>query len=153
MLIIEHEGSERFIQFAQRYEVLGVDEILFGFPDAPWSRQYFDVVTAWLTSKEMPFVIRETGEETTRRFAEVVVRGDAASVTGEVLTLATAASEAMGLDKDALFTVHLEGYNDHARWAWENRELLESQMAVGGIRARIAPISLRSLEGRRSRQG
>ena len=149
VLRVEHEGSGRFIQFVQRSDTLGIDDILFGFPDAPWSRPFFDDMRRRLGANGIEFVIRETGRADTRRFLEVPISGNDESVTLAATDLIGIAMDALDLPEGAVFEVHVDGAPDHAKWAWRTRDHLESLKAQGGLRGRAASWSLSQLKGRK----
>jgi hypothetical protein len=149
VMIVQHESSERFVQFAQRSEVLGVNHLVFGFPDAPWSRRYFEPVAEHLDRNGIQYRIVETGEEPTRRFIKVDIEGSSDTARDRATDVARVAANAMGLPAEAKFTVHVDGTSDHARWAWDNRDHLESLRSQGGFQGRVAAASLLTMNGRR----
>ncbi len=107
LMFIEHAGSVRFVQFAIRNNSHII--LHFGFPDAPWSREYFAPVMKQLQTLKIDYNVT-TCEGPTRRFLEVYLSLDdqakAASVGAQI---ARVAFEAMGLTESARFKIHYEG--------------------------------------------
>lgn len=133
VLIIEHEGSERFIQFAQRSAVIGSEHLLFGFPDAPWSREYFDRVVSRIRDQFGRCRIRETGEAQVPRFAEVDLWGDRDAVVREATALIDLTLEVLGLGPDDRFTAWVSGLEDPDRRTRERQEAFEQLAEKDGF--------------------
>ena len=148
VLIIQHEGSERFLQFVQRSESLETSRLLFGFPDAPWSRRSFAAVVSALAQAGFECQITETDNPITLRFAELIVEEPCDAGSLIAAKVARVAATAMGLDETARFTIHLEGGTDIDRWAWENQAGLERQLAAGGFPGRLAAKRLAAVNRR-----
>jgi hypothetical protein len=108
-MFIEHEGSDRFVQFA-KYQLDNSRTILhFGFPDAPWSRQYFDTIVKMLQTLNISHKIT-TGGAQIHRFAEVdLVLDDLDNTVTIGARIAQAAFEVMGLTENARFKIHYRG--------------------------------------------
>jgi hypothetical protein len=108
-MFIEHEGSDRFVQFA-KYQLDNSRTILhFGFPDAPWSRQYFDAIVKVLEKLDVGHKIT-TGEAQIHRFVEVDLALDDIENTVSIgARIAKAAFEVMGLSENARFKIHYRG--------------------------------------------
>ena len=70
-LIVSVSKTEKFVQFAKY--VVGPNKVglRMDFPDAPWSREYFDDVREFLSSTGQTFEIEETGRDDTRRFLTI----------------------------------------------------------------------------------
>lgn len=102
VLIIEHEPTRRFVQFAKYGNTPDESYITLGFPDAPWSRGFYSVVDAEL--RRAGFIVNEsrgTGE-VVPRFLDVVnfAGPDHASEAARIVLAA------MGLDRDVPLTMH-----------------------------------------------
>ena len=148
VLVIGHEGSDRFIQLAQRSAVVGTEHLLYGFPDAPWSRAFFPRLIAGLAAEGWEYRVRETGAGVVTRFAEVDLMGHRDVVFPEAMRLIRVTSQILNLGDDAQFTVSLSGSIDHARYAWDNKADLERQAEKPGVAGWAARHCLRPLEGR-----
>jgi hypothetical protein len=106
-MFIEHAGSVRFVQFAIRNNSHII--LHFGFPDAPWSREYFAPVMKQLQTLKINYNIT-TCEGPTRRFLEVYLSLDDQAKTASVgAQIARVAFEVMGLTESARFKIHYEG--------------------------------------------
>jgi hypothetical protein len=115
VLVIQHEGSPRFVQFVlscsnPREACLG-----FGFPDAPWSRPYFEPVRNALT--DLGYMIHEspTGDLSVSRFLELEIPGPLEAWQTAGSQVAAAAFQAMGVPSTDTFVAHLEGEIDSDR--------------------------------------
>lgn len=106
VLVIEHEGSDRFTQFARYSEPSGEVVLSFGFPDAGWSSGYFEELKRVFSQHGIDYTIAETGDAATPRFMEVECRGD---VVESGARLARLAFEVMGAGKNARFCGYLKG--------------------------------------------
>jgi len=109
LMFIEHEDSDRFVQFA-KYQLDNSRTILhFGFPDAPWSRQYFDTIVNMLQTLDISHKIT-TGEAQIQRFVEVdLVLDDLENTVSIGARIAQATFEVMGLTENARFKIHYRG--------------------------------------------
>ncbi len=109
LLFIEHENSDRFIQFA-KYETKKIGTILhFGFPDAPWSREYFKRMVIELQDAGMDYSIQSTGEESVRRFIDVDIEATKInSIEKRGAKLAQIAFRAMGLGQNEKYRVRYD---------------------------------------------
>jgi hypothetical protein len=68
LLFFEHEGSNRFLQFAKYIESPSRRNLHFGFPLAPWSVDYYAALKDRLTAEGFRCVEREAGEGMVERF-------------------------------------------------------------------------------------
>ncbi len=67
VIILTDKASKRFVQFAKRGEDPKEATFLFGFPDAPWSREIFqDVQEAFRREDIKCSVVPADGEQTKR---------------------------------------------------------------------------------------
>jgi hypothetical protein len=108
LLFIQHEGSQRFVQFV-KYSLNQEHSLLhFGFPDAPWSRQYFDSLTE--TFQKLGFDIKiTTGEGLIRRFLEIdLEEADLENKVSKGVQIARVAFETMGLTKAETFKANFQ---------------------------------------------
>lgn len=105
VLVIEHEGSDRFIQFV-KYERSAGTVLGFAFPDAPWSRPYFEPLRTALAERGVDYSVSETSDEATSRFLEVECSRDPIA---SALELAQIAVSVMGLRDDDRFCAYLKG--------------------------------------------
>lgn len=111
VLMIEHQGSDRFIQFIKSGSPSG-ECLGFAFPDAPWSRNYFDPLVAALSKEGFAVAVSETGDDQVPRFIEVELHGSQADQIDLALRVAETARQVMSLGKDELFTAHFRGELD-----------------------------------------
>jgi hypothetical protein len=111
LLFICHEGSERFVQFAKY--LFPARELHFGFPDAPWSRNYFRLVEAALTDAGFSCIHRATGDDGAVRSFLCI---DRISSPEDGARIATIAFGAMGLGTEALYAIHKEGPVSGKEW-------------------------------------
>jgi hypothetical protein len=127
VLIIEHETSERFLQFAKSRRRDGKWDLSFAFPDAPWSRPYYPNVRELLDLQGIRFEEIETGEGPTTRFLRVGELDGAL----EALAVLDAALEGLELGPEATYVVQFEGRYDvrraHEDWKrrlvkWQGRQ-------------------------------
>ena len=109
LLFIEHEHSDRFVQFA-KYETKEFGTVLhFGFPDAPWSREYFKRVALEIEDAGMNYSIRSTGEEPVRRFIDVDIEVNKVdSIEEKGAKLAQIAFRATGLGQHEKYRVRYD---------------------------------------------
>lgn len=108
-LVLEHEGADRFLQFTSLEASSGDPLLGFAFPDAPWSRRYFEPLRAALSEHGIDFAVSETGDEHTPRFIELECKGHA---IGRALDVARIACGVMGLGEADRFSGRLEGEFD-----------------------------------------
>jgi hypothetical protein len=148
VLVLKHDASERFMQLAQRATVVGSERLLYGFPDAPWSRSYFAALLERLEDSGYSYRIRRTDEDLVPRIVEVELWGDRDAVIAEATELLRVTADVLELGPEARFTMTVSGGHDHARWAWDNRAILKEERTRGGVRGWMAQRSLRSLDGR-----
>ena len=119
LLVIRHPASEVFVQFVKRQTassyVLG-----FGFPDAGWSRAYFDAVARAVTDAGLNHEIVSTGDAAVPRFLEVEIGPDEPD---QAVRLANLAFDAMGVDRST-FVATMEGELDVTASLLDAREVL-----------------------------
>lgn len=111
VLMIEHQGSDRFIQFVKRRGAGGTC-LGFGFPDAPWSRAYFEPLCKALSEHGFEFARSETGDENVPCFVEVEFTGSTAEQVGGAVRVAEIACQVMELGEDERFMAHFRGELD-----------------------------------------
>jgi hypothetical protein len=117
VLIVEHDGSDRFLQFRKPADTgTALQNIVFGFPDVKWSRGYFDSVVAALRSEGFTFDVTAQPNDAGPpvRFAEAFLYGDREGIGREARRLATTVAPAIEFDEAARFTFHIEGSEDPA---------------------------------------
>lgn len=102
--IIEHLGSPRFIQFRKLKH-----GVLFGFPDAPWARNYFDKLAGALCRAGESVEIVPTNDAPVTRFLEVRLAGETEVVGLAAVRVARIAATAMELSEGASFRGHFKG--------------------------------------------
>jgi hypothetical protein len=111
LLFIRHDGSERFVQFAKHLSPMPT--IHFGFPDAPWSRNYFSTVHDSLCAADFRCYERSTPDTAdVPRFLCI----DEINSPTEATEIARVAFSAMGVDDHATYTIHQEGPVSLAEW-------------------------------------
>jgi hypothetical protein len=104
ILYARHEGSPQFLQFRKDLLPSGDRRLHFGFPNAPWSRDSYPRLRELLASAGIDFAERSTGEEAVPCFLLV----DGLTQT-EAYRVAELACQAMGMGRDATFTVSFAG--------------------------------------------
>jgi hypothetical protein len=121
LLFFRHEGSPWFVQFAKCLAPKRM--IHFAFPDAPWSRDFYEPVQSALAAAGYRCGSRDTGNDRqTRRFLCI----DDIWTAEQAAEIARVAFSGMGLSKDAKYTVHLEGTPSLAEWKRHVRLLKRS---------------------------
>lgn len=105
--VIEQEGSPHFLQFVRREE-----GVRFGFPDAPWSRPFFEPVARSLAEAGVPTEVVPTADAVTARFLHADLHGTAAEIGAAAIRVARLAAAAMGLGEEAAYRGHYEGSYD-----------------------------------------
>jgi len=111
VLVIQHQCSDRFIQFVKSESPSG-PSLGMAFPDAPWSREYFESLREALSEDGFFVAVTETGDHRVPRFLEVEFQGPLAGQIGHALRAAALACHAMHLDEDETFTAHFRGELD-----------------------------------------
>ncbi len=100
VLIVEDRKTKRFIQFAKRAKVI----LHFGFPDAPWSRNYFKRVEDVFKKNNIQYTINTTGENVVTRFLDIeIIKID------EGVEIAKKAFSAMDIPKNGNFRAYYKG--------------------------------------------
>ncbi len=119
ILAIEHQGSDRFVQFTLE---CGIAEktIGYGFPDAPWSREYFAPLMKEVAAQGFTYHIGETGDDVITRFLEVEMAGEHEDKIQRAAELARLTCGVMGLGSDDRFVAHYDGALDSERVFKEN---------------------------------
>lgn len=128
ILFIEHEGSDRFVQFAKYVTIESGTIINFGFPDAPWSQNYFKPLMEALESAGVDYHIQSTGDDHgfVSRFIDVNMKVDNIDkVAKELARIAHISFETMGLGNSEKFQIHYEGDMDRNAVLSSTEELLE----------------------------
>lgn len=128
VLVIEHEGSDRFIQFVKHEQPSGT-VLGFAFPDAPWSRRYFEPLRTALAEKGVDYSVSETGDEITSRFLEAECKGDSIA---SALELARMATSVMGLGEGDRFCAYLKGDLDSEAVVSQSAQAIRARMAQRG---------------------
>jgi len=113
ILLIEHQGSDRFIQFVKSRSAAGTC-LGFAFPDAPWSRTYFEPLCSALSEHGFEAARSETGDENVPCFVEVEFTGSTPEQVGEAVRVAEIACQVMELGANERFTAHFRGELDSA---------------------------------------
>ncbi len=109
LMFIQHEASPRFVQFAKYCSDQGQIILHLGFPDAPWSREYFDSLAKRLQALGIDFKIT-TGEGLIHRFLEIDLgKEDLENKISNGAHIARVVFEAMGLSESDNFKVYFEG--------------------------------------------
>jgi hypothetical protein len=108
VLHVDHEGSDRFLQFAKYVGSDGHENVHFGLPDAPWSRSYVPRVLDALRLAGFSAYYRETGEDVVRGFVCV----DNIDSPDRASELAQAAAGALDLPTSSTFTIWFDGAVD-----------------------------------------
>jgi hypothetical protein len=106
ILFVKHQKTGRFLQFALYLEKRGGFNLHFGFPDAPWSRDFFNDLASKLSAENIEYNIRAMADEKVRRFLTV---DDIRSID-EGVRIAKLALKAMKLPENDIYQVHMEGW-------------------------------------------
>ena len=115
LLFIEHEGSKRFIQYAKYVQDEFNKTINFGFPDAPWSRDYIKPLIKALEASGIDYDIQSTNDESglVPRFVDVNINAnDIEDTIKKCDLIARIAFEAMGLTHADKFRIYFEAEHD-----------------------------------------
>jgi len=104
LLFFEHEGSERSMQFV-KYIKDGKESLHFSFPEAPWSRDFFEGVKQRLLDEKIVFSIVKTDREPTKAFLDVA---DIPSIE-QAVAISKLAMSAMNLSLHDTFTAYFRG--------------------------------------------
>ena len=104
LLFFNHEGSERFLQFT-KYIHDGKESLHFGFPDAPWSRDFFESIKKKFLDEKIHFSVVATHSEPTKAFIDVA---DIPSIE-QATTISRLAMSAMNLSMRDTFTAYFRG--------------------------------------------
>ncbi len=109
LMFIDHEGSERFLQFAKYRSNQGQTILHFGFPDAPWSRQYFESIVKLFQTSGITYNITP-GEGLVQRFLQTdLTTEDPKKAITTAAFIARATFGAMGLSESSRFKIHYRG--------------------------------------------
>ena len=104
LFVIEHEQSQRFLQFKR---VPG--GVLFGLPNAPWSRRYFEDVVAALADTHHRVYRLATGSEPTTEFVQLELQGHPDDIGREAVLIAQLSARAMGVLEPAAWRGYYQG--------------------------------------------
>ena len=104
ILFISIPNTDKFLQFA-KYIDITKERLAFGFPDAPWSRDYVNELEKIFNAKGIEYEIEQTGREDTRAFLNIHDIKD----IEEAQTIASSAMKAIGEGYNSRFSVHIEG--------------------------------------------
>ena len=89
------------------------DSLHFGFPDAPWSTQYFEKVLDRIKELNFDYVITD-GEGSVIRFLEIdIALDDKTKAVSNAALIAKTSFETMGLDDSSKFKIHYVGNLRH----------------------------------------
>ena len=115
LLFIEHEGSERFIQYAKYVLDESNTTINFGFPDAPWSADYFKPLIKAFEASGIDYDIQSTNDKSgfVSRFIDVNIKADDVENTiKKCVQVSHVAFEVMGLTDVDKFRIYFEAEHD-----------------------------------------
>ena len=103
ILIVKDKKTKMFVQFVK----LGKKNramLHFGFPDAPWSRRYFQEVEDAFKIRNIQYSINQTGEDVVTKFLDIdIVKIDKA------VKIAKIAFNAMHIPPSGHFQAYYEG--------------------------------------------
>ena len=112
LMFINHQESKRFVQFA-KCEINGPGTIInFGFPDAPWSRNYFSPMVEAFKNFNVEYEIQETSDDSdfVTRFIDVNIKvDDIEKSMAELCRAAKIAFKVMKVKENDKFRIHFEG--------------------------------------------
>lgn len=112
LLLIKHMNSKRFVQFAKYIADNSEIIINFGFPDAPWSREYFRPLIRELNSAGIDYAIESTSDKTefVTRFIDVNMKLDKIDrVVTKCIHITNISFKVMGIGDEESFRIHFEG--------------------------------------------
>ena len=114
VLIMKHEGSERFLQFRKGPDPGGSEqEVVLGVPNIGPSKQYLDSVVAALDRARVDYELIERSQGDSHAvFLEARVFGEQYWVAAEMHRLVKYVLPTMHLSPDDRFTFHIEGGYD-----------------------------------------
>jgi hypothetical protein len=129
VIVLRDDATHHFVQF-----VLNKDheapELDLGFPDAPWSRDFFENVRVAVEEAGFSTRIQGTDSKAVGRFLEATVRGGDEPLTAKAIRLTTTVLRAMGHDETTRLTVWAEGRVDADALAREAAKLREHRSPV-----------------------
>jgi hypothetical protein len=146
LMFIQHESSDRFVQFA-KHESKNLKSILnFGFPDAPCSRAYFDNVLVMLQENHINYETMKT-EGMVNQFIYVNIASDNEDYAAKTATsLAIKVFKAMGLDEEAHYRISFDATVSADAAIPELEKLASSQNKI------IRNLASRSLRNRQKKR-
>ena len=146
LIFIQHESSDRFVQFA-KYESKDLRPILnFGFPDAPWSRTYFDNVLVMLQENHIDYETMKA-ERMVNQFIYVNIASDNADYAAKTATnLAIKVFKAMDLDEEAHYRISFKATVSADAAIPELEKLASSQNKI------VRNLASRSLRNRQNKK-
>jgi hypothetical protein len=106
VVIIEEPRTRNFVQFYKDTSDTGDPALVFSFPDAPWSRFYFETLLRDVTSRGVAHRIVDTPTLETPRFLELPGITSAA----HALEVARWGLENIGVDVNSELRVIIKGY-------------------------------------------
>lgn len=119
VLIIEHEESGRFLQFRKPADTgERAQEVVFGFPEVPWSGQFFERIVDEVARSGRPYELVEPVDgEAAVRFLEVRLEGDRLSLGQEAVSLTRPLLSILEFSHQDRFTFHIDasGWNQELK--------------------------------------
>ncbi len=109
LLIIKHEPTKSFIQFAIHSTSNSSQLLHFAFPDAPWSREYVNPLKESLIESGYEFKVRKTDSKFVTQFIEVDLLGKPDELLLEGEKIAHLALKVLGLNEENVFRLHFDG--------------------------------------------
>lgn len=103
ILFVTHKKMKYFVQFVLESRNGDSFVLKYGFPDAPWSRDFFPNVQKSMEDNHVKFELKRTGDFKVSRFLEVRT-----SDLNEAVTLAQMTVEALDLSIHDSYFVHYD---------------------------------------------
>lgn len=112
LLFIKHKNSNKFVQFAKYITEDNEILISFGFPDAKWSRKYFNLIRRAFENEGIKYKITKVGDdkEFVRQYIDIDNYVKDIKKTAEELSfVAEIVFREMDIDKNDKYTIHFKG--------------------------------------------
>lgn len=150
VLVIEEDGSDRFIQFRKGRD-LGDSrqEVVLGFPRAAWSEPFFDRVQRCLVESGFAaqIVVNRSPSGTRMEFLELAIQGTLWEIAEEAEMVASRVAAALELETASGLTFVIDGVRDIDMWRRANRSVWEAHVDSDKVLTRWhARRQLRKLE-------
>jgi hypothetical protein len=134
VLIMEHPGSGRFLQFRKPADTgRREQQVVFGFPEVAWTEPFFDQVVLQIEKSGLPFeIVERTQDDQITRFVEVTLEGEWQALGRDALGLVRPLLSILEFQESDRFTFHVDApYFDAQLQARVNIDLWQSGTTRG----------------------